>query len=28
LSLRSLIQSDYWEQFWQKIDQFQGATVH
>jgi hypothetical protein len=26
--LRSLIQSDYWEQFWQKIDQFQGATVH
>lgn len=28
LSLRSLIQSDYWEQFWKKFDQFQGAAVH
>lgn len=28
LSLRSLVQSNYWEQFWQKIDQFQNSTVH
>jgi len=28
LALRSLIQSDFWEQFWGKIDQFQGANLH
>lgn len=28
LALRSLIQSNFWEQFWGKIDQFQGANLH